>query len=827
MRRFPLLLLLLPVSLFAAGHDLSTPRRYAPSDSNLGIPTVAASQNHFLALWPMSSDLYGALTDGTSSAMPPAFPVLPFVHPSAVRVTGAGTGYLAVWNQNDVPYLGALTPDGALARSVRLDAARLTDPRIAFNGQTILVIDRTGNFIPPATIAASLYDLNGRLIRRQTLPVFGGDSYDVTAVGGDFAIVTAGSSGANEWRIANDGTVLSNVLIEPPPSNTNFIFYSGSIAAKDGRIAIAWMQMQTSVLSSAVIEPDGRIIRVALPNGGVQASVGMVVIPVDVGFVVAWNVAPPFPEKPAVVGVRMDLSSALLDQSPVTLSTGNRLLSAASSGNTIEFALTTTTPNFSPMSLIATVDANGFSVHTASPTAVTPVRQSIPVVAGSFDGFDSAWIERSAGKSDVATARAGHDGQPLDGPGLALDETSAFAPAITRGAIDSLIVWAASGNVLATRVTPSGDRLDPTPLLVAPNAYPGQVAVAWNGSRYFVVWSQGNQLTGAFIGSDGVVTTPRPVGNQAARETLLAAPDMTWDGRNFVVVFGIAPNYPCNLSACPSPPGPDFFRVMRVSAEGEAVDPVPPRIPGAAIRAHVASSGAESLIALDDYNAISTVVVHDEDGGLGIDPVVPFFQWPVSTVSSDVTWDGGTYVVGWEYLTAAGNDPTPGWLAAARVTRSGLRTDSFVTPVREPESITYPESWGPSIASNDARETALVLSETGPESSIPRGRLYLMTELSAMPAVPPAPRNAVSYFSGNTARIEWQGDDVPGFLIEWSFDFGATWRSVGVVPGSTRSITVGASIGNLYRVSAFGPGGVSQGVVTSIGSQPRRRSTGH
>jgi hypothetical protein len=167
--------------------------------------------------------------------------------------------------------------------------------------------------------------------------------------------------------------------------------------------------------------------------------------------------------------------------------------------------------------------------------------------------------------------------------------------------------------------------------------------VAWNGSRYFVVWSNGFQLLGTFIAPDGPLATPRSffgepsVIGQRAPANFELAPDVAWDGRNFIIVFGEAPNIPCTL---------------------------------------------------------------------------------------------------------------------------------------------------------------------------------------------PAPRNVVSYFGGNTARIDWQQGDTPaGFVLEESIDFGTTWYWYNVLSGDARTINVIAHVGNLFRVRAFGPGGVSEGTITSIGSQQRRRAS--
>lgn len=424
----PLFILLLPLCLFAAGHDISVVR-YAPSDSPVGIPSIASNGNHFLTLWPMSSHLYGALASPSSATMPRAFLVLPFANASAVQLTAAGDGYVAVWNQEEAPYLGTLTSEGVLERSVRLDAGKLTEPRMAFNGEETLVIDRTGNLIPPATIVGSLYDLGGRLMTRFMLTGYGGDSYDVTNAGGDFAVVTAGLSGVNEWHVANDGTIVSTLEIEPPPANPNLGPDDVSVTWKSGRIAIAWQQFQTAAPSFAVIQADGSVARMTLPNGGPSAR-GMALLPV-----------------------------------------------------------------------------------------ATPPR--------------------------------------------------------------------------------------------------------------------------VFFSEPSVSKQPSPA-------EFALRPDVAWDGQHFIVVFAEIPNIPCTQSVCPEPTKPDRFRVMRLSATGDAIDTVPVLIPGVHAGAHVASSGTESLIALDGLSGPSTMILHGEGGILQLDPEAPLFH-SFNNIGSAVAWNGASYVVGWRY----------------------------------------------------------------------------------------------------------------------------------------------------------------------------------
>jgi hypothetical protein len=87
----------------------------------------------------------------------------------------------------------------------------------------------------------------------------------------------------------------------------------------------------------------------------------------------------------------------------------------------------------------------------------------------------------------------------------------------------------------------------------------------------------------------------------------------------------------------------------------------------------------------------------------------------------------------------------------------------------------------------------------------------------------------VSYFGGTTARIDWQSDgDASGFLIEHWLDPSGSWVPVTTTLAEARTASVDARVGDLFRVRAFGPGGLSaDGPITSIGSMFRRRAVGH
>jgi hypothetical protein len=453
----------------------------------------------------------------------------------------------------------------------------------------------------------------------------------------------------------------------------------------------------------------------------------------------------------------------------------------------------------------------GHDLTTSPPTT----NQTSLVLTGSGSGFTAAWIERPLSGNTIVSRAVRADGGPVENSGGAIDQRYVYSMAIAHSPSEALLVWIAGGEVYAERLSPAGTPLN-TIALTSGNAVASDVAVAWNGSRYFVVWTNGSQLVGTLVAPDGLSTPPRaffgePVVIGKPAPPYILVPDVAWDGRNFIVVFGEAPNFPCLLSACPGPSA-DHFLVMRVNAAGDVIDPSPAVIKGSHFRAHVASSGAESLIALDSPGQISTIVAHSESG-LTLDTETPLFHW-YSYVSSAVAWDGAAYKVGWTYMGAYDG---PSWLGAARVTRFGVPFDYGFAAT----GATGP----PSIAVNDPGITAFAISEAISPRPLTRARLYLASEFTPVPAPPPSPTNVISYFSGTTARIDWQQSETPaGFVLEWSWDFGKSWASYTFVPADARTITVTAHVGNLFRIRAFGPGGVSEGTITSIGSMQRRRA---
>ncbi|MGA8809108.1 MAG: hypothetical protein WB973_14620, partial [Thermoanaerobaculia bacterium] len=825
----PLLSLLLFALPLVAGNDAASVG-YISNFAYVNGPSIASNGNHFLTLWNGETfwnqypHIFGMQSDASDGSNTPAFPVVSDnANISDLSVIGAGSGYAAIWNEpyDGQPFFGRISADGVLQRRVNVEGfvnAHFS-PRavMASNGNRIAIVDNLVGHVD-----VFITDLDGNMLRRSPIPTDYVASYAVVAMGNDFVVMTAGNTGIIEWLVTNDG-IGPDVLrhIQPPPESPRG--YSIVAAAKNGRIVIAWTELGSSAtLASATIQADGTVTQNSLPTDGSNPNSTLVILPVDSGYVVAWNVSPPAPATPRVFALRLDGNGTPLDAHPSLLFEG-QFTGAASSGNTIKFALRNTVSD-AVATVTATVDATGIAAQPATP-ALTPVSQIATGITANDGGFSVAWIEKDSSKNEVrvVAGRMNAAGQPLDGTGIVLDSHASGWPVMAHGASEELIVWNANSQLKAARISSSGGLLDSTPIDIARTSG-APFDVVWNGNRFLVIWIDQYSFSYAFISTDGVATSVKTVGLPFG--VVLTDPYMyagtinvAWDGREYIVVYKeFAPEY-----ADATPTIADI-RVLRLSAAGAVLDSAPAKlILGDSDNGdvHVASSGgSESLIVFDRDSGPVSVAVHGGGATLRLDPEVPLPKWQYGM--SQVTWNGSAYVVAIRSLLT--QPYVTVWLSAIEISRSGtpLRT-TFVAM----DGLSAYWSAPPAIATDPVAGGALIATEITRQPFVPRARVYLLSEFSAtaIPAPPPAPRNAVSYFSGTTARIDWVSDGgASGFVIDWSGNFGATWYTVTTTSADARTVTVNARIGDQFRVRALGPGGLSEGTTTSISSTPRRRA---
>jgi len=251
------------------------------------------------------------------------------------------------------------------------------------------------------------------------------------------------------------------------------------------------------------------------------------------------------------------------------------------------------------------------------------------------------------------------------------------APAIASDGADSLVVWAddrgGDVDVYGARVSQAGAVLDSLgiPIAVALNSQQAP-AVAFDGTNYLVVWSDGRRgsgsdIYGARVSPAGSVLDPNALALSSSTvfTLLMSAPAIAFDGTNYLVVWDekIGFSSPTNLQG------------LRVSPAGSPLGS--PFVVSNAIGSQLAAS-----VAFDGTNSLA--VWQDDRSGAGNDiyaarispagTVLDTSGISVSTNSSTqvnpaVVFNGTFYLVVWEDYrnqSSTGVD-----LYGARVTTGG------------------------------------------------------------------------------------------------------------------------------------------------------------
>ncbi len=160
-----------------------------------------------------------------------------------------------------------------------------------------------------------------------------------------------------------------------------------------------------------------------------------------------------------------------------------------------------------------------------------PNSQFQPAAARGTDGWLVAWTDNRDGDYDVYAARVADDGTVLDDPALpiATGDLRDTDPAVAFDGTRYLVVWSANFEMTGRRVELDGTVLDAGGLDVPSGVgitggVAGPPEVASTGDGWFVTWTDDGkdewwmktQVLGARVASDGTVldTTARPITNE-------------------------------------------------------------------------------------------------------------------------------------------------------------------------------------------------------------------------------------------------------------------------------------------------------------------------
>jgi MYXO-CTERM domain-containing protein len=179
------------------------------------------------------------------------------------------------------------------------------------------------------------------------------------------------------------------------------------------------------------------------------------------------------------------------------------------------------------------LDTSGIPISTAVNDQLTPR------LAWMAPSYLVVWEDKRAGTGDIYGARVDATGAVLDATGLAISTAAneQRTPAVAADGTNYFVAWsdARGGSYLGygARVSAAGAALDPAGISFTTGAAVTSPGVAYDGTRYLVVWStgaiRGNRVTTAGATLDG--TTGFQINASGT------APQITFDGLNFFTVF--------------------------------------------------------------------------------------------------------------------------------------------------------------------------------------------------------------------------------------------------------------------------------------------------
>ena len=322
--------------------------------------------------------------------------------------------------------------------------------------------------------------------------------------------------------------------------------------------------------------------------------------------------------------------------------------------------------------------------------------QQLPALA--FDGTNYlvVWRDNRSGSFDIFGARVSTGGSVLDGPpatgGIAISTAvnTQQLPAVAFDGTNYLVAWgddrSATDDVFGARVSTGGSVLDGPPatggIILSTGPSEQRVpAVAFDGTNYFVVWSDFRSgavdpdlevfavpdLFGARVSPTGSILDPRGIviatGITSAMDTIHGPLDrarLGFDGTNYLVVWT---TYNGGTAGA------------RVTTAGEVLDPVPIQIGDGGFFPDVAFNGTNYLVVWLQTDSpffirgarVSTAgdVLDPFEIDIGVGGINIFGPGP--TVASD----GSNFLVVWNRRISSSNYDIFG----ARVTGGGSLLD--------------------------------------------------------------------------------------------------------------------------------------------------------
>lgn len=506
----------------AADRPISTPA-FGPSTDVILPPGLVALSDGFLAIWREGTqcgtqELHAIRLDHDGQPLDPSSFVIAQTLPNSGVIAAAADGddtYVVFPNFGLGSYLVRVGGDGTvtiLSASIPVTGIQ----EIHFSGDNLVLVGSHQHLADPLT--ATLVDRSGVVVR-SGVTLAGTQVREKVLVASNDALLLGwiGDDGLHSTSITPAQLAADNVPAAPLVLSATGMAYLG--LASDGEHAMAtWLDVSTNTLRMLPLSSTGTPTGGTVTIGSFVAVQPPTVVAVNDGYEILLRDASN-PGDPQLIALYVSFEGGLLAlyrypaimvQPSMTVS-GDRAIALWSDKR---FATSKGTEV-----VAGAVNTDG-SVGPGSIVSLSPVEQHVRKFLPFAGGVAALWTD-SIPNDRVVIGRLTPAGEPVDGPGIYLR--------------DSIY-----------------DQ--------------GHSAIATDGERLFIVWTEGDSnvnqtLYGAivsFAGSPSV--TVKQLANDAGGASDLA---VNWNGQTFTIVYQRTRT------------GSYDFAALRVDRSGNAVDPTP------------------------------------------------------------------------------------------------------------------------------------------------------------------------------------------------------------------------------------------------------------
>ncbi|MBN1208055.1 MAG: tandem-95 repeat protein, partial [Myxococcaceae bacterium] len=397
--------------------------------------------------------------------------------------------------------------------------------------------------------------------------------------------------------------------------------------------------------------------------------------------------------------------------------------------------------------------------------------QTAPAVASSGTDYLVVWTDDRGGDMDIYGARVSQAGAVLDSTGIPIARAlnSQQNPAVAFDGTNYFVVWSdgrrGSGvDLYGARVSPAGSVLDPTGRVVANSTvftlmmdFP---AIAFDGTNYLIIWEErlGFSAASNLMGTR-VSPTGAPVGSAFVVSNATGnqgAPALAFDGTNYLAVWQD------DRSS-----GQNDIYASRISPAGTVLDVsgiVVSSTPQTQINPTVAFNGTSYLVVWEDYRNLATSAdlygARLTPSGSVLDASgLPLIQAAANQSQPSLARVGTQYLLAWHDLRADNQD-----VYAARVDEAGSVLDGSGVPVK----VAPGNQYAVAVATNGT--DSLVTWNDGRSLDIAGARVsaagaVLDSGGFTISLSPNSETNAAVAFDGTHFLVVWQDNRGSGFDI--------------------------------------------------------------